>query len=1014
MNVDFEWLPQVFLRAPLYSFTDYHRDNLSTVLKTTLFRNALYLASPVFYRIIAQKNFEFERLTPKEINGLMKYYNRMCFRPTPFGAFASFSIVSWSSDRQVVLPSTDMAVLHLLPSREMVVRLLTALPPEPGEERLVLNPTAYRSGDTVRFIKSVLQPSGKLNYFLTAIAGEALNLSLFELMSSTSHNTNELVAFIRNETQCAWQEARDYLDFLILEQLLYGVRNGDIFEPSPKVGRWFRPAGQDNGSASIGNSWPKADSRTVFSLGDLATTADAWFKALPGGLELPDKGIFYGALERPSPQGGLPVTDQAELWDALMVLGRLVPQGRDSALQKFKQSFKERFDQQKVPLLKALDPDSGISYVEVNDTALAESWIRDISFSRPKQSGESLDWTDAHRLFLKKWVGDANRSPDAPIILSEEDLADLAAFPPETMLPPSMAILYSRSAGRVVLDMIGGATGTALIGRFSVFSPEAERLAREVAALESFANSEVIFADIAQLSDHHIDNINRRKPVYDYHIPVNTYTDLPGDQAIALRDLVLSVQGDELILESITQGKRIIPRLATAYNFALNYLGIFRFLCELQYQGVQGNFTLDLERMFPGLEIYPRVECRGVILCPAKWHFREEHILGLTASPWSLGRLHLFRQQYHVPATVTMGNGDQQLTFNLSDDGEAMFFLSSIRGLRRMVLKEYLLPDRTVTIQKKPYSGQFIAFLAKKAVTYTGLPMVLPAEGQVDRHFVIGSNWVYLKVYSTPAAANALLTGILQPVLTQFKAHIRCWFFVRYADPSPHLRIRFSISEPEIGNLLIAFKDSMSNTAHEELIRDYRTDAYQRELERYSPELIGDIETHFHLGSAFLLHWLREAESAENLTETPVLALYMTFQLAECFWNNGALLEGFLEGRAGAMRREYANEKQVKREFDGKYREISSELNRALLGASPIRPWSNELEASMGQLLQQTAAIAEKAAVLNMTKRMQLIGDLLHMQLNRLFSSAPRQQEALVFHCLHKFAVSRRVMRTKG
>ena len=84
----------------------------------------------------------------------------------------------------------------------------------------------------------------------------------------------------------------------------------------------------------------------------------------------------------------------------------------------------------------------------------------------------------------------------------------------------------------------------------------------------------------------------------------------PQADRIRPDDLVLSVYGEELRLESRSLGCRVIPRLSTAYNYTRNQLAPFRLLCDLQHQGLLSDVTLDLERLFPDQFFYPRVELK--------------------------------------------------------------------------------------------------------------------------------------------------------------------------------------------------------------------------------------------------------------------------------------------------------------------------------------------------------------------------------------------------------------------
>jgi len=70
---------------------------------------------------------------------------------------------------------------------------------------------------------------------------------------------------------------------------------------------------------------------------------------------------------------------------------------------------------------------------------------------------------------------------------------------------------------------------------------------------------------------------------------------------LLLSDLWVRYENNEIILESKKLGKRVIPRLSSAYNYNHSDLPVFRFLCDLQHQSIQSNLTLNLSSLFPAL-----------------------------------------------------------------------------------------------------------------------------------------------------------------------------------------------------------------------------------------------------------------------------------------------------------------------------------------------------------------------------------------------------------------------------
>lgn len=1006
MKEYFNWLPEVFLRAPLYSVSGFSAGDLDAAMQTNLFKNALFLASPALYDIVAKKDFQGKRLSGREMAALLKYYNRMCFRPTPFGAFASFTLLNWTGRAgPAVLSGLEASRLHLLPSNEFLRQLSSADSTPEDDQPVMLNPTAYELGGMIRYIKTERLPSGKFDFLLSGIAAEELNLFIADHLRRARLPVTEVISLLADAAGATRAEAADYVDFLLQEQVIYGAGQGDIFESGCGSLSGLLPREDPDDLPPLFTSWPSAESRPALSSRLLARDAAVWQQASAFNKGLPEKGIFYGALERPLQGGGVPLLYQQQIDEALSVLARLVPERPASLMADFKAAFRARFDLQKVPLLRALDPDAGVTYGDPAAIPGNGEWVRDMDFATRTPAVPPMPWTALHRLFLEKWAGNARLHPQDPILISPSDLEGLPEISLER-LPAGMAVLFSLTSQGLVIDTAGGSSALPVIGRFTAFSSEVEALACRMAALETAANPDIVFADIGQLSHEHVDNINRRKLVYHRQIPVNTFSSVSPERQLALADLVLSLQGEELVLESISLQRRVIPRLSTAYNYHQNGLGIFRFLCDLQFDGIRSNFSLDLPSLFPGLSVYPRVVCNQVILAVGRWHIEQAEILELTARPLSLGRLHLFRERHHIPHRVLMGSSDQQLAFDLSRDWEAQFFLDCISGMSQIVLREHLLPDGQVKAGKQVYQGQYIGFLHKLSPTYAASAAGSAAPvSNVPRSFEPGSDWLYLKLYVTSGTADSLLLDVLLPLLREFRDQIQGWFFVRYNDTGPHLRLRFRLPQRDTGNLLIAFREYLSRNGRSELIRDYQSDIYQREIERYTAALIEEVETFFVHGSDYVLACLEE-EASGRPADRQLLALHTAWHLARRFYPEEQDLFSFIRLRAEAMRQEYLHAPSLKRQFDARYREKKQDITAQLeAGIHPEGAGEYRIR-SFHSLLQQTAVIAEKSSHWTEIRRQSLLGDLIHMQLNRIFGTLQRQQEALTFHCLSKYLLS--------
>jgi len=561
--------------------------------------------------------------------------------------------------------------------------------------------------------------------------------------------------------------------------------------------------------------------------------------------------------------------------------------------------------------------------------------------------------------------------------------------------------MFRKTGEHLLIESAGGAAATALTGRFSCFSKSVHAHCCRLAALESKANPNVVFADIGQRSDNHVDNINRRQRIYPFEIPVNVYSDLPPEAQLPPSDLVVSVRAGKIILESLKLGKRVIPRLATAYNYHHTQLPVFRFLCDLQFQGIRSNLNFDPEQLFPGLTYYPRVMFGQTVLSLAKWNLTAIALEKLSASPPAevLQELERFRRRYHLPRHISLGSSDQQLVFDLAHTPESLFFLQCIKGLSTVTIREYLPSGRAVLSGNKPMAGQMIAFLAHNREIYEGaFPLKKEIPESAERSFLLGSDWLYLKLFCTPRIADELLAHIILPFIRQQRKLIKQWFFIRYTEQGNHLRLRIQADPANLGTLLVALQEKLTGAGYERLIRHYLGDTYKRELERYGAGLISQIETVFSAGSELVAKAVKDRGKDDSGWEELELALIAADRMIRCFLPEDQLRLHFLKRITDQFIQEFKGNKAFVVDMDAKYREVKAMV--AGLAGSHLQC------AAMRTLLRAVRHLSDLTLKDQSGRRTALLADLVHMQLNRTFAIRQREQELLVYYILLKYTRS--------
>ena len=78
----------------------------------------------------------------------------------------------------------------------------------------------------------------------------------------------------------------------------------------------------------------------------------------------------------------------------------------------------------------------------------------------------------------------------------------------------------------------------------------------------------------------------------------------------------------------------------------------------------------------------------------------------------------------------------------------------------------------------------------------------------IQRTFIPGSQWVYIKLYTGEKTADDILINVISLIIKklQKKQYTEKWFFIRYSDPDFHLRIRLLVCDAQyIGEIIHLF-----------------------------------------------------------------------------------------------------------------------------------------------------------------------------------------------------------------
>ncbi|SDS98911.1 thiopeptide-type bacteriocin biosynthesis domain-containing protein [Mucilaginibacter mallensis] len=1003
LNVCFS--PYLFLRTPALSYDDYNSSMLEEMLNSQFFQAAIFFASESLYMELSRCNFNYQSLDKKVKLSLQKYFNRMCYRPTPFGMFSAFSSHNWSDSKNTgpcVLDNEKH--IYVNPDFQFTVNIAKKMEKSAGfsNVKYYSNNAIYTIKDEKRYLTSAFDlDQEKTDFLISSYKADRL---LNKLMSFCKDGKTkiELITWLDNLIDDK-DDAVNYIADLVEAGLL-------VSELYPNmIGEKYFNRLASIAARNTKNKFTEDILAYEKLISSIKQESDVNIKHLTQNSlylhpEKKLKSMFYVGYERMS-QSLIDRKYQDYIKDGLNCLNKLTFGGVTKSLVNFKSKFKARFEDQEIPILLALDRESGIGY-EGLEANLATSELLDGIQLDLQSNSLNFSWTPVHEFFLSKLS--KNKNEDY-ILISDRDLEKIQTQS-ELKCPPSFSVLFRIFDNKIWMEQAGGCTSAAILGRFTLFSERVLEEARYVVSMEEKINKEVVFAEISCFNDEHAANINSSAGIRAYEIPIGVHSTLSRENIINLSDITVSVVDDDIILRSKKLNRIIVPRLSSAYNYSRSELSIFRFLCDLQHQGLKSNFNLDLKSLLPGLNFYPRVEYKNCILFPSTWILGNEEITEIVGGNDTKGSFQKLSEKIRLQKFFALTEGDNQLIFDRDNAESIIMFITVIKNKSSVVLQEVFLDQSTFVGDQtgKPLIGQFAASIYSNDIAYyqNTLAPLQRKSNKIKRVYLPGDEWIYLKLYCHPAISNNLLTKNIKSLVTWLKKQhiLKNWYFIRYADPDNHLRVRVQINPNDGTEVLKYFEKKIRHQVEKGSVNNLLLDTYKREIERYGEYTIEYVEKVFQVSSELILAYLKNIFKVPGGYSELHLAIISVNAMLETFFHENARRITLLKCIHESMKHEFDDSKQVKFQLDNKYREHSFFINNMEANREAIIVITGKKE--FNNYLKALELLRSNTGQLTDEKLTKLVADLIHMHLNRLFNEKQRKQEFIIYYLLYKYYLS--------
>ena len=461
-------------------------------------------------------------------------------------------------------------------------------------------------------------------------------------------------------------------------------------------------------------------------------------------------------------------------------------------------------------------------------------------------------------------------------------------------------------------------------------------------------------------------NVMKAPSSYQYEISISSFHNA-AKELVDLEDIYVYTDGEKLKFYSKKLRKDLKFTISHMLNHQMNTPNIYRFMIDVE---LYNNFSTQSFNwgILDNKPSLPRIKCGDFIIQPKSWNLQikdkkeaEEYV-------------NQFIAKYNVPRFVKIVDYDNFVLIDLNFNYSKEILIKELASKKRLYIVE---ADELnyKSILKDNNNDLFIneivfsVFVKKQLKNEnqqqkTSKQLTLYESNLSTNRYP--ENWFYVKLYYQIGKDIKILTNNLLEFIQKIDG-IGEVFYIKYADPRPHIRLRVKFFEGNKNIVQDNLHQLLNYLFEQRLIYDANYTRYKRELERYGgPEGITLAENVFIVDSLLVLHLLRLIEANKDI-KYYILTIISTAMLNE-FIEAGQLLNWI--GENFNINKKYYKDYRKEIKENRKKDKVEQGLNSFLTSDIGVM-WKKRLK-------------EYKDFLNNFSMNEYYIASILHMHLNRL------------------------------
>lgn len=551
-------------------------------------------------------------------------------------------------------------------------------------------------------------------------------------------------------------------------------------------------------------------------------------------------------------------------------------------LQHYRNRFIEKYGiDREVPILEMLDSNIGLGapapYIKPQNDFYDEYNTKDNYRQNLKN------------YFLAEYEKALKNSTYIDIKIEDiQRLIDCTVQPEEIPISLELYFILKKEGEKISLNLspnCGSFVAGKTFGRFSVLSDKIASIVKKCNMEERRIRS--LHSEMCEISflpsPTRNGNIVRTLSFREKETAVFTSGTKECEDIINLNDVYIGVFDEKFYARDRQTGKEIIFESNNMYNPMLNP-NVFRFLQDISYEGKRAWSEFPWSYIYADYRHVPAIKFKDIVLQSEKWKVNVQELKLKKNNYENFKEKFLeWTTENKMPLDIYIVDTDNRIRLDLSKELSIRIVYDELKKHkeRDLIFEEVEHGRDLVYDDGRPYTTEIVVPIFRKNVEKRPiLPAIRKTFIQTQRLVLPFNNWLYLKLYCNESREEELIAFYIMEFCEMLKKNYGIdYFYMRYADPKPHIRLRLHAAQELLLQVYPQILDWSAELFSDQVVGDMNISVYDKEIERYGGvELMEIAERLFFIDSYIvesILRLKRLGKISVTLEELAVVSIVM-------------------------------------------------------------------------------------------------------------------------------------------